>query len=905
VNLTATSPNGCFHDTSTTVEVYSYIKADFSVSNVQGCSPLTVEIDDTSKGIVDHYWFWDAENNPTIGSHDSLNPGNSFTKTYVNRTGLIQEKYLTLVIENSQNCRDTLHRKITIYPEVTAEFTPLNQAGCNPFTVDFTNQSHYTDTTSDNGLAYNWDFGDGGSSNQAGPIHVFNNTLPTDTNYTVKMTVTSPNGCLDSTETNVSVYDYIKADFSVSNPVGCAPYTITIDEYSSGGVDSYEWYWDDDYTSVDSANVTGTFTHTYQNTTTSPVNYTLTLVVENNNNCTDTLRRNITVYPQVIADFTPTLTEGCHPVSVHFNNTTTITNPPNYTWNFGDGGSSNLEEPDHTFYNFSNTGDSTYTVELIAVSDYYCADTTTRTIDVYHNPKAQIDINQTEDCPPLEIIANNTSTGADSYEWHFGDGDVENYNNPVTVNHSYDNTTSDVESFTLKLITETTNNCLDSTQLQLSVYPRVEAEFDVVGGNWAGCHPFSVQFVDSSENANYYYWDFKDGVTSNLQNPVNRFENTTQTNKDYEVFLRATSDFDCVDSIDHTITVYPSPTAAFAVTPTLQIFPNATVSIDNNTNQGPWNYSWTFGDGQSSNQDEPGLHTYQTWGEYEISLLAQSANCEDSVDHSISIIPPEPQAAFQMSPQEGCEPLTVQFTDNSLYAEDYYWDFDDGSPVSNEVNPTHTFTEAGTYYVKQTIEGEGGEDYAYNTIRVYQKPEADFTVEPKLVMLPDQEIHCYNLSKYEHYYLWNFGDGATANEEDPIHLYRDEGIYDIRLEIETIEGCKDTLVKYDIVEVVGQGELEFPDAFTPSKSGPSNGEWKENDLSNDIFHPIGKGVVEYKLYIYNKWGEQLFMSDDFKIGWDGYYNGELMPQDVYIWKAEGKFSNGKTFERMGNVTLLR
>ncbi|MGM0497894.1 MAG: PKD domain-containing protein, partial [Bacteroidota bacterium] len=386
-----------------------------------------------------------------------------------------------------------------------------------------------------------------------------------------------------------------------------------------------------------------------------------------------------------------------------------------------------------------------------------------------------------------------------------------------------------------------------------------------------GCHPFNVEFENESDNADNYYWDFKDGVTSNLEDPQNRFENTTTSDKDFEVLLHATSEFDCEDSITQPVTVYPSPNVAFAVTPTLQIYPNATVSLDNNTNNlttGPWDYEWDFGDGETSTDVQPGEHTYDTWGEYEITLEAESAECYDSVSHNITIIPPEPVADFTTDPVEGCQPLTVQFEDNSLYADDYHWDFDDGD-TSKAESPEHTFTEAGTYYIKQSISGEGGDDYAYQTVNVFRKPIADFKVEPKLVMLPDEEVACYSLSKHEDKWEWDFGDGGEANIESPKHLYRDTGKYDIRLEVSTHKECRDTIVKEDVVHVIGQGQIEFPNAFTPSKSGPTGGGWKEGedaDGLNDIFHPLGEGVIEYKLEIFNKWGEKIYESNDFHKG---------------------------------------
>ncbi len=906
VNLEVISPRGCTHDTTGKAEVYSYIKADFSASNVKGCSPLEVSVTNNSVGNINYYWFWDDNSLDTANADSSISNAN-FTKTYIyNTSDTVQTNWMTLIVANDQGCTDTMKREITVYPEVTAAFDPRPTADCNPYTVSFTNNSGYTGTGSNTNFSYSWEFDDGGSSSEFEPDHTFTNSLAKDTTYNVELAVESINGCVDTTDGNVTVRDYINAQFSVDDPVGCAPYTITIDEYASGGIDTYEWDWNGDGT-VDSAYTTspGTFTHEYQNTSDTIATFPLTLIVSNNDGCEDTLIREVKVYPDVEPQFTMNPTnEGCHPVKVDFTNNSTPSGTLNYTWDFGDGGTSNQEEPSHTFYNFSNTDSTSFKVELVAESDYYCTDSVSKRVYVHYNPKAKMDVNTTESCPPLNLTADNESTGGDTYTWDYGDGTDTILPNKNSVSHTYDNTGSSVANFDLQLLAETNYGCSDSTQLRLSVYPRVTADFTY---DSAGCHPFYVQFNNESENADYYYWDFKDGVTSNLENPENRFENNTQSDKTFDVFLRASSEFNCKDSVTKPVTTYPSPNTAFAVTPTLQVFPNSTVDLDNNTNTGPWDYTWHFGDGETSTTKQPGEYTYDDYGEYSIMLEAESEHCYDSVSHDIIIIAPEPIADFTTDPVEGCQPLTVQFTDNSEYGENYFWDFDDGDTARTQ-NVEHTFTEAGTFYVKQTVSGEGGEDYAYKTVKVFKKPVADFEVKPKFVMLPDEKVAFYNLSKFEDMWKWDFGDGRTANKEQPKHLYRDTGRYDIRLEVESYEGCQDTLIKENLVQVGGKGSIRFPDAFTPSKSGPTGGQWKEGqnlDKVNDIFHPVGEGVMEYKLEIFNKWGEKIFESNDFHVGWDGYYQGELMPQNVYIWKAEGKFANGKTFEKMGDVTLVR
>jgi gliding motility-associated-like protein len=163
----------------------------------------------------------------------------------------------------------------------------------------------------------------------------------------------------------------------------------------------------------------------------------------------------------------------------------------------------------------------------------------------------------------------------------------------------------------------------------------------------------------------------------------------------------------------------------------------------------------------------------------------------------------------------------------------------------------------------------------------------------------------FNLSEHGDTYLWDFGDGTTSDEENPRYLYSEVGVYTISLDVWTEHGCTGRLEKPDAVTVLGKGLIIFPNAFKPNMFGPNGGYY---DLTkpdkNDVFHPYWEGVEEYHLEIYNRWGELLYISEDVMIGWDGYYQGELAKQDVYVWKCFGTFSNGKTFLMAGDVTLL-
>ena len=98
--------------------------------------------------------------------------------------------------------------------------------------------------------------------------------------------------------------------------------------------------------------------------------------------------------------------------------------------------------------------------------------------------------------------------------------------------------------------------------------------------------------------------------------------------------------------------------------------------------------------------------------------------------------------------------------------------------------------------------------------------------------------------------------------------------------------------------------MRFPNAFTPSSTGSSGGYYDPAGYDNDVFRPLHAGVETYELMVFTKWGEMIFYSDNVSIGWDGYINGKLAPQDVYAWKATAVLSNGNRLEEVGNVTLL-
>ncbi|HKL38271.1 MAG TPA: PKD domain-containing protein, partial [Bacteroidales bacterium] len=265
-----------------------------------------------------------------------------------------------------------------------------------------------------------------------------------------------------------------------------------------------------------------------------------------------------------------------------------------------------------------------------------------------------------------------------------------------------------------------------------------------------------------------------------------------------------------------------------------------------------------------------------------------------------------PDPEFSVSTASGCPPLSVQFFNESLKVNsNFTWEFGDGNTSTNE-NPRHTFYHPGEYQVQLKTKGPDGSTVTEDTsIFVREVPHASFDLAPSHLYIPEQHLQCYDLSVDADRYLWHFGDDSTSDEPSPMHLYQDTGTYDIRLEVWSKYGCYDDTTQVEAVTVDQSGRIRFPSGFTPNAHGPQGGHYNVNSRDNDVFHPIVKGVQEYHLEIFNRWGVLVFRSDKVEIGWDGYYQGKLAEEGVYIYKVHGTYNNGTRFEKVGDFVLIR
>lgn len=261
------------------------------------------------------------------------------------------------------------------------------------------------------------------------------------------------------------------------------------------------------------------------------------------------------------------------------------------------------------------------------------------------------------------------------------------------------------------------------------------------------------------------------------------------------------------------------------------------------------------------------------------------------------------KAAFRMSSKTGCGPLKVEFQNISGNAINYTWNFGDGV-VSNQRNPVYLFDKPGTWIVQlNAADLYGNISTAYDTVVIKSMPKAQFEFVTKPDGVSDGLVYFYNYSRNSVQYLWDFGDGNTSDQINPIYTYKRRDDYRVKLVAYSEQACSDTLVSEEIFPGTDYF-IRFPNAFSPNVNSPGDGRYNMNDISNQVFFPVSDGVAEYRLNIYNRAGLQVFESNDIQVGWNGYYRGQLVKPDVYIWKVNGKYINGKPFVLGGDVTVI-
>jgi len=617
----------------------------------------------------------------------------------------------------------------------------------------------------------------------------------------------------------------LSADFSVSRKSGCDPFVVSFTDQSTGNPTSWEWHFGNNQSST-SQNPSEIYS--------TPGQKTITLIVSNGTTSDTIVKQNhIEVFATPDADFTASPKTECNPITVNFTDQSSPGSGTldSWTWDFpgGNPGNSGNQNPPPVTY--SQCG--SYNVTLIVTNTKGCQDFTTKDDFIKSTciPEADFMSPDTFGCRAphtVDFIDSSQTNASMSYNWDFGDNTTDT---GATPSHIYQS--SGLYDVTLDVITQ--SGCADTiTKTSYIIVDSLFADFTV--SDTLICKQEAVQFTSTTtDSATGYQWTFDGGhPPTNQPNPSINFDSAGT----FDVGLVVTFPNNCSDTIQKSdyIEVQPIPNADFTTdSATVDCQTPLTVNFnDNSSNANSW--SWDFGDSSTSTQQNPD-HTYTTEGNFNVSLtVTNNAGCTDTETKSNFVQINFPQAEFIADPDRGCAPLTVDFIDTSKANEpitSWSWHFDDGGDTTIQ-NPTHTYTDTGVFeptLIITTASGCVDSFTVASPIKIGDSSSVDFSATPTQVCWKDQvnftDLSGQNVDDW----LWDFGDGQNSFQQNPQHAYEDTGTYDVTL-IATYNGCPDTLVKNDYIEVAPP----IPDfVFSPSCNPPLQYSFTDESEGADLW----------------------------------------------------------------------
>jgi gliding motility-associated-like protein len=696
VTLTAyNDTTGCSSELIEDV-VISNTNADFVADTLFGCVPLTVDFTDlsTGTGLIHDWAFGDG------GFSAQPNP------TYVyNNFGTYT---VTLRITDINGCIDSETKVAYISTsDVIPDFIAQIPYGCLPESGAPAPVILFQDLSTTSAPAvindWDWDFGNGTQNfNIPGnpPPALVPNTYIAVGLFDVSLTVTTDLGCRRTvTKTQYIDINQPIADFSLPYNLYCPNQQIQFNDSSTGESLSYSWNFGD--------NIPGGGTSTLQTSTYAYADtgfYTVSLAVSDIYGCTDTIvKPNIVYINAPYVDFISLDTfRYCPPHLACFTNLSSFDTIgiTSIFWDFGDSSYSSLTQPCH-IYSYAGL----FAVDLQVTFENGCVDSFG--INGYINvggAVGELTLSTDSACLRDNILLNSNSTGAVSHVYIFGDGDI--MNGEDTITHSYISPGVFVPAVVIS-----------DTQIPTCsyvLYSRDTLIIDTVFANFGFdvidtvCSNFPIQFTDSSSafvvnNIVRWYWDFGDGDTSNLQNPVYAYA----TSGVKFITLTAYNEIGCASSVTKSIFIIESPTSIFTVSDTLGcdsldvLFTDASTAGDFPINYWRWDFGDTASSSDTSIAQGPHNYYYPTLGTYNASLIvADTYGCRDTSFRQLSVFP-IPNGIV------GQDTITLCFGDSVVLNGDPSYAFYDWTPGlylsdSTIAQPTAYAVDSITYYLITT-----------------------------------------------------------------------------------------------------------------------------------------------------------------------------------------------------------
>ncbi len=858
-------------------------RAHFVPNTSRGCAPLTVNFDEVSESVENIIsWDWvfgDGQSNSTTTPDDMQH-------TYTEPG----EYYVQLWIENEVGCKDT-SEGVWIYvgEPIDSDYTFDQTEICLNESVNF--EALNLDPRIDA-----WHFDTDGSRisdcyTTPDASHTFIHEPGT---FPVSLTI-EYNGCYNTINTGETI-TVNGSKSRIKFMTNCIdPYTVMFQDSSLNATTSI-WYINGDTINMDT--ITGdVFNYTFDSTG----DYTVKLWTDDDSMC-DPDSSTVNVYIRDIQANFDFPDKVCASTPIELDASASIdvdeTCSKGYEW-FGI-----AIRPRQVDYPVVQAAwaPGPITVRLVVEDLNGCKDTLEKQSEAFE-VRAGFEPSRDMMCFPSEISFEDLSTGDTTlmdWNWSFGSMDQ----NPTDVEFLA-NTSGQDSVLSVELIVKDVLGCVDSLTIEIPVYEVVSNISFNPGTIVCLGETINLSASDFTAGGSFlnFDWDLGPYGTSMDQSTSIVVTESGET----PILLTVVEDTTgCTNQYPLTIRGIIPPTAEFTVDLQGQevLCPNEQVSFINESFlDGPGGYVWDFGNNTSGFGENP--VAFFDDGTYDIVLTVNSIyGCSDTYTQQVTL--QGPNGDFTIDREFLCLGDVVTFTLGELTdVVTYEWDFGDGVTLSdqNPVEHPYTFlpdTLAGTIGVSLILESENGCKRSIDKTLNLSDLVAAFGIIKDTVNLCNKEIQFIDSSEGGvDTYLWEFGDGETSTEQNPVHTYTESGLYNITLKIQSNdEICESTAV--DTFTHTALNKVQVPTVFSPN-----------NDDTNDFFDIIIREdqrecVEVIKSKIFNRWGNLIYDNNLPPEGWNGRYdNGDEAPAEVYTYVLEVVYSTGETEFFKGTFTLIK
>jgi gliding motility-associated-like protein len=888
VELKTISNHGCRDSSSQEIIVFPNPLANFQINDSSQCFDgnnfIFYNNSAINSGSMSYFWnFGDSDTSRLTTPSHTYSKADTFT--------------VMLIATSDQNCYDSISKQtlIHVHPMPEAAFSIIDSMQClanNQF--DFSNAS----TLSSGSLSYLWLFGDNDSSQTEHPSHSYQYQ----DSFLVKLYAISDWNCKDSATHAVVIHPQPEVRFSLNEPSQCLSgnsFTFTdSSSIASGNIHSLSYLLSDG-----NSNSSPNYTHSFGTADT----FTVTLRAESALGCIDSLQQEVYVRPMPTADFTINANSQCLSGNLlELDDTSNISSGSitSWLWETGDSQMYATQHVQHSYTYFDS-----FQIKLLVSSTYNCKDSITKEVYIHPMPQAKFGIVDDAQCVNTNAFEFKDSSSLihgsiKNYVWLTGD--TQSFSSKDLV-HTY----SYHDTFIVWHYVESALGCTDSFSSLVYVHPAPRARFYandslqcLEGNNFNMINKSQIDWGNMS-----YFWQFGDDSNSTAYEPSHHFLN----HKSYVIKLLVRSDLSCKDSFEYPVVVHPMPKADFhfsqlCLEQNILFTDTSRVEAPDIVTQ--WN--WSFGNGDTSAQQHP-VYMYTNPGNKSVMLTVTTDNgCTDDTTQSILINEHVNNNSLIRATVTTDEHILIEWDAATQGVPLHYilqksTDGSNYTTIAKLDNASFSYedkmvqVQSSTYFYRVIVE---------DSCR-YQSGYSNYGRNILLSINDDEEFPILTWTAYEQWamgvfeYVAEIYDEPTALFEELEHQggnilsYEDkiteknQANYCYRITAYSASN-PDIISQSNVVCVPTTLYAFMPNAFSPNGDG-----------INDEFVVKAKNVMEYKLSIFNRWGELMFTTEDYHKSWDGTCKGKICPVGTYTFVMQANGSNGQSKSIKGTLQLIR